>query len=64
VVVDGVSATDSDLPRDSLTISNLEWLYGYKKRFGITAVDMEDGCKRTPKDSAYALKRVFQHAMK
>ena len=47
-----------------LTTSNLEWLYGYKKRFGITVVDMENGCKRTPKDSAYALKRVFQYAMK
>lgn len=45
-------------------ISNLEWLYGYNKRFGITAVDMEDGCKRYPKDSADVLRKIFAHAMK
>jgi beta-glucosidase len=43
--------------------SNLEWLYGFGKRFGITAVDMEDGCKRYPKDSAEVLKQIFGYAM-
>lgn len=64
MVSDGVSSTlgvSDHFAR--LITSNLEWLYGYKKRFGITAVDMENGCKRYPKDSAYALKRVFEHAM-
>jgi beta-glucosidase/6-phospho-beta-glucosidase/beta-galactosidase len=65
VVSDGVSPASNVGDMSALLIiSNLEWLYGYKKRFGITAVDMENGCIRYPKDSAYALKRVFEHAMK
>jgi beta-glucosidase len=45
------------------TRSNLEWLYGFGKRFGITAVDMEDGCKRYPKDSSKLLKEIFEYAI-
>ncbi|WWC58901.1 uncharacterized protein I303_101446 [Kwoniella dejecticola CBS 10117] len=44
-------------------MDNLEWLYGYGKRFGITAVDMENGCKRTPKDSAALLKTLFDYSI-
>nr|XP_019049571.1 hypothetical protein I302_03360 [Kwoniella bestiolae CBS 10118]OCF28501.1 hypothetical protein I302_03360 [Kwoniella bestiolae CBS 10118] len=44
-------------------MDNLEWLYGYRKRFGITAVDMENGCKRTPKDSAALLKEIFDYSI-
>ena len=41
------------------TSSNLEWLQGYDPRFGITIVDRSDGFKRTAKDSALMLRKVF-----
>jgi beta-glucosidase len=44
-----------------LTRSNLEWIMGYKPRFGLTVVDREDGCKRYPKQSAYLLRDIFAH---
>jgi beta-glucosidase len=46
-----------------LTPSNLEWIFGYGPRFGITVVDRDDGCKRYPKDSAKVLKEIFAHLM-
>lgn len=47
--------------RAKLICSNLEWIMGYKPRFGLTVVDREDGCKRYPKQSAYLLRDVFAH---
>jgi beta-glucosidase len=47
-----------------LIISNLEWVFGYKPRFGITIVDRQDGFKRYPKDSALMLRDIFKHVMK
>jgi beta-glucosidase len=41
--------------------SNLEWIMGYKPRFGLTVVDREDGCKRYPKQSAYLLRDIFAY---
>ena len=43
--------------------SNLEWLAGYRPRFGITAVERDDGCRRVPKDSSRLLKAIFEHIM-
>lgn len=39
-------------------MDNFEWAFGYAKRFGIVHVDY-DTQKRTPKDSALWLKKVF-----
>lgn len=48
---------------DWLTVgSNLEWTQGYEPKFGITICDLETG-KRTPKDSAYMLKDIFEHSI-
>ncbi|KAK4684015.1 hypothetical protein P7C73_g6191, partial [Tremellales sp. Uapishka_1] len=44
-------------------LDNLEWMFGYTPRFGITCVDRNNGCKRTPKDSAGILREIFAHAM-
>ncbi|KAL7418260.1 hypothetical protein Q5752_007126 [Cryptotrichosporon argae] len=44
-------------------LDNLEWLYGYKKRFGVTIVDWQDGCRRYPKDSAMLLRDIFAYAI-
>jgi beta-glucosidase len=42
--------------------SNLEWLQGYKSRFGITCVDRSSpDFTRTPKESAFMLKRLFDY---
>lgn len=43
---------------------NLEWLEGYIPRFGVTAVDRENGFKRHPKDSSKFLKEFFETAVK
>jgi beta-glucosidase len=43
--------------------SNLEWIFGYKPRFGVTHVDRENGFKRTPKQSAFVIKSIFDHAI-
>lgn len=42
-------------------MSNLEWVFGYAPRFGITAVDRKNGFKRHPKESAYMLGKLFEH---
>lgn len=42
-------------------ISNLEWLSGYGPRFGVTHIDRENGCKRTPKDSTKLLAAIWNH---
>ena len=34
---------------------------GYAPRFGVTHVDRENGCKRTPKDSTKLVKAIFDH---
>jgi beta-glucosidase len=34
---------------------------GYAPRFGVTHVDRDDGCKRTPKDSTVVVKAIFEH---
>lgn len=41
----------------------VEWLEGYIPRFGVTAVDRENGFKRHPKDSSKFLKQFFATAM-
>jgi beta-glucosidase len=46
---------------EKLMKSNLEWIMGYKPRFGLTVVDRKDGCKRYPKQSAYLLRDIFAH---
>jgi beta-glucosidase len=43
--------------------SNLEWVFGYGPRFGITVVERDNGFKRTPKKSAYLLRDVFRYAL-
>jgi beta-glucosidase len=43
------------------TSSNLEWMAGYYPRFGVTHIDRENGCQRTPKQSAFLLKAMFEH---
>ncbi|GHJ89487.1 hypothetical protein NliqN6_5889 [Naganishia liquefaciens] len=43
---------------------NMEWLEGYIPRFGVTAVDRENGNKRYPKKSSGFLKRFFDSAVK
>ena len=40
-------------------LDNFEWADGYAKRFGITYVDYKDKLKRTPKQSAYFLSKLF-----
>ncbi|BEJ12828.1 hypothetical protein CspHIS471_0300020 [Cutaneotrichosporon sp. HIS471] len=43
-------------------MDNLEWLQGYRSRFGITCVDRSSpNFTRTPKESAFMLKRVFDY---
>jgi len=37
---------------------NFEWAEGYRPKFGLIAVDREDGFRREPKPSAYAFARV------
>jgi len=37
---------------------NFEWAEGYGPKFGLIAVDREDGFRRIPKDSAFAYSRV------
>lgn len=44
-------------------LDNLEWIMGYGPRFGITVVDRKDNFKRTPKNSAYALRDMFVYAL-
>lgn len=41
--------------------SNIEWLYGYDKRFGITALDEQ--LVRHPKNSSKLLRQIFEHFM-
>lgn len=41
-------------------LDNLEWNAGYAPRFGVTHVDRLGEFKRTPKNSAYVLKQLFQ----
>lgn len=43
-------------------LDNFEWADGYSKRFGITYVDYNDNLKRTPKQSAYWLAKLFKSA--
>ncbi|BEJ10623.1 hypothetical protein CspHIS471_0100450 [Cutaneotrichosporon sp. HIS471] len=45
-------------------LDNLEWSNGFGPRFGITAVGPAPEFKRTPKDSAYLLRRVFEHLIR
>ncbi|KAF5971696.1 glycoside hydrolase family 1 [Fusarium coicis] len=45
-------------------LDNLEWLSGYGPRFGVTHVDRENGCKRTPKNSTKMLAAIWQHTTK
>lgn len=47
-----------------ISASNLEWIFGYGPRFGVTYVDRDDGCKRYPKGSAYMLRDIFKHAIR
>ncbi|TXT11194.1 hypothetical protein VHUM_01945 [Vanrija humicola] len=43
-------------------LDNIEWATGYVPRFGLTAVDFTSEKRtRTPKDSAFMLRRVFDH---
>jgi beta-glucosidase len=43
-------------------VSNLEWVFGYDMRFGVTHVDREnEKYTRTPKDSAFLVKKIFDH---
>ncbi|RSH90093.1 hypothetical protein EHS25_001426 [Saitozyma podzolica] len=44
-------------------LDNLEWVFGYGPRFGITVVERDNGFKRTPKKSAYLLRDVFRYAL-
>ena len=48
----------------SLTCSNLEWTAGYDSRFGVTHVDRENCFKRTPKNSAEMLRRLWEHVVR
>ncbi|ORX36246.1 beta-glucosidase 1A [Kockovaella imperatae] len=41
-------------------LDNLEWSNGYAPRFGVTHVDRANGFKRTPKQSAYTIKKLVQ----
>lgn len=41
--------------------SNLEWSEGYGPRFGVTHIDRKDDLKRTPKESALLVKKIFQN---
>ncbi|RBR04494.1 hypothetical protein FVER53590_14160 [Fusarium verticillioides] len=45
-------------------LDNLEWLSGYGPRFGVTHIDRENGCKRTPKDSTKLLAAIWKHTTK
>ncbi|KAL2213772.1 beta-glucosidase 1A [Sarocladium strictum] len=45
-------------------LDNLEWLSGYGPRFGVTHIDRENGCKRTPKDSTKLLASIWEHTIK
>ncbi|GMK59772.1 hypothetical protein CspeluHIS016_0803780 [Cutaneotrichosporon spelunceum] len=45
-------------------LDNLEWSNGFGPRFGITAVGPAPAFTRTPKDSAYMLRRVFAHLIR
>ncbi|WVF71040.1 hypothetical protein IAT40_005837 [Kwoniella sp. CBS 6097] len=44
-------------------VDNLEWAFGFYPRFGVTHIDRQNGCKRTPKNSAKLLKAMFTHAV-
>ncbi|TGZ83469.1 glycoside hydrolase family 1 protein [Ascodesmis nigricans] len=40
-------------------MDNFEWAEGYVTRFGVTYTDYENGQKRTPKQSAYVVREMF-----
>ena len=44
--------------------SNFEWADGYETRFGVTAVDYENGQKRYPKKSARVIGECFNQLIK
>ena len=44
--------------------SNFEWADGYETRFGVTAVDYENGQQRHPKKSARVVGELFNQLIK
>lgn len=44
--------------------SNFEWAEGYETRFGVTAVDYENGQQRYPKKSAKVVGDLFNQLIK
>ncbi|TAE30924.1 MAG: glycoside hydrolase family 1 protein [Candidatus Kapaibacterium sp.] len=41
-------------------LDNFEWSYGFEPRFGLIAVDYEDDCKRTIRDSAWMYAKIIE----
>ncbi|KAJ9092194.1 hypothetical protein QFC21_006940 [Naganishia friedmannii] len=44
-------------------MDNLEWMFGYAPRFGVTYVDREHDFGRYPKDSTKLLKAIWEHTV-
>lgn len=42
-------------------MDNYEWVEGFKPRFGLVAVDFDDGLKRIPRPSAYVYKDIIKN---
>ncbi|RSH76766.1 uncharacterized protein EHS24_005344 [Apiotrichum porosum] len=45
-------------------LDNLEWVWGYEPRYGLTIVDHENAFRRIPKHSAYLLRDIFRQVIR